>query len=57
MIPDIGVMIGAYILTRMLSILTRKDANAGAGLVKGFAYTTMLITIISMISLVMGGVK
>jgi len=34
MIPDIGVMVGAYTFARMLSFMTRKDAQSESTAVK-----------------------
>jgi len=48
MIPDIGIMVGLYVITRMLSLLFRKDARAESVAVKIFAVITILATILSL---------
>jgi hypothetical protein len=51
MIPDIGLMIGAYIITRMFSFLTRKGQMEESLVVKIFAIITMLLTFVVVIDL------
>jgi hypothetical protein len=51
MIPDIGIMIGAYIITRMISFLTRKEERAESPVVKVLAVITTIITVIVIIDL------
>lgn len=55
MIPTIGVMIGFYIITRMLSFLLRKDQRSENTIVKIFAVITILVTIFTMLVLTMPG--
>ena len=55
MIPDIGLMIGVYIITRMISFLSRKGDRAESLLVKGLAIITILITSICIVDLLMKG--
>ena len=55
MIPDIGLMVGAYIITRMVSFLTRKEDRAESVVVKVFAAITVLITVICVAGLLMRG--
>lgn len=55
MIPDIGLMIGFYIFTRMVSFLTRKGDREESVFVKVFALITLLVTVLSMAGLVMRG--
>lgn len=52
MIPDIGIMIGAYILTRMASFLSRKGAREESSCVKIFAAITIVIVLISVYDLI-----
>ena len=54
MIPAIGLMIGAYIFTRMIELLAG-SSKSGQVLVKIFAVLTMLITVVSVFDLVMSG--
>jgi hypothetical protein len=51
MIPDIGLMIGLYIITRMISFLSRKETRAENIIVKSFAVITIIVTVISIIDL------
>ncbi len=51
MIPDIGVMIGAYIITRMISFLTRKEQRAESFIVKVLAVITIIVTVVVIIDL------
>jgi len=55
MIPDIGLIIGFYVLTRMLSFLTRKGERAESIGVKIFAVITIIITLICLCDLWLGG--
>lgn len=55
MIPTIGIMIGCYIITRMISFLTRKGDRAESTLVLVFAVITILITLLCMFDLLMRG--
>ena len=43
MIPDIGVMVAAYILTRMLQIILKRDPKEN-GVVVAFAVITIIVT-------------
>lgn len=52
MIPAIAVMIGAYIFTRMVELLTLPEPKL---LVKIFAVVTILITVISVIDVLNAG--
>ena len=54
MLPTIGIMIGFYILTRMIEILGTKEKGTG---LKIFAVITVLVTLISMASLFTEGSK
>lgn len=51
MIPAIGLMIGAYIITRMLELLSG-DKKLW---VKGFGVITILVTLVSLIDLLNAG--
>jgi len=55
MIPDIGLMVGAYIFTRMVSVLTRKGDREESVLVRVFAGITVLVTVICIWDLLMSG--
>ena len=55
MIPAIGIMIGFYIITRMLSFLTRSQEREESGLVKCFAVITFSVTVIVIIILLCSG--
>ena len=55
MIVEIGIMMGAYIFTRMLSmIIGKKDGNESIG-VKIFAVITILVTLFIVFDLFMRG--
>lgn len=55
MIPDIGLMIGVYIITRMVSFLTRREDRAESVIVKFLAVITILVTVICLADLLMRG--
>ena len=55
MIPEIGIMIGAYIITRMTSFLTRRGEGPADLIVKFFAGITILVTLIGVLDLWMQG--
>ena len=55
MIPAIGLMIGAYVFTRMVSFLTRRGDMAESIIVKVLAVIAILVTVISVADLLMGG--
>lgn len=52
MIPTIGIMIAAYIITRMSELLTKSDTEI---LVKIFAATTILICLYGSFELIITG--
>ena len=54
MIPDIGLMIGAYIVTRMASLLTRRNSNEGV-VTKVLAALTITGTVILCLDLSLRG--
>ena len=55
MIPVIGLMIGAYIVTRMISFLTRRGERNESVLVKVFAVITVLVVLICVVDLLSRG--
>ena len=55
MIPDIGLMIGLYIITRMISFLTRKKERKENIVVLIFACITILVSIVVMTGLFLRG--
>lgn len=52
MIPAIGVMLGAYIITRMFEIMTKAEAKT---VVKVFSCITVLITLVCVIDILNAG--
>lgn len=52
MIPAIGFMLAAYIITRMVASLTKPDVNKFA---KVLAVITIVVTVISVIDLIAAG--
>ncbi len=56
MIPDIGLMIGLYIITRMISFLTRKKERKEHIIVLIFACITILVSIVVMTGLFLRGI-
>ena len=57
MIPTIGLMIGFYIVTRMLSLATRKGDRAEASVVRISAALTLIVAVLGMVSLFMSGIS
>lgn len=59
MIPTIGVMIGAYIFTRMIDIFCRPKAlqSAGHPLLVIVAVITSLVTVLCVLDLVVSGAR
>ncbi len=59
MIPTIGVMIGAYIFTRMVDIFCRPAAEKSAGypVLAILAIITSLVTVVCVLDLVMSGAR
>lgn len=56
MIPDIGMMVGAYIFTRMIGVLAGPDATGAWAAVEAFcAFITMVITVVAVYDLVTRG--
>jgi len=55
MLPDIGIMIGAYIFVRMISFLTRTGERKESVVVKVFAVIAIIITIFCTLDLLLHG--
>lgn len=55
MVPDIGLMIGIYVITRTVSFLTRTGDRAESIGVKILAVISVLVTVICMADLLMHG--
>lgn len=51
MIPSIGIMVGFYIITRMISLLSRAGDRSEPGIVKLMAVITILVAGLVMMSL------
>ena len=51
MIPTIGVMIGAYIITRMVELIARTDQPESYAFVRILAVITIAVTVLAIISL------
>lgn len=54
MIPTIGLMIGAYIIARMVELLSRSDRGPTT---KVFAAISIIVALLSMYDLISAGVK
>lgn len=54
MIPDIGLMVGTYIITRMLQIIMKRDPKENA-IVVVLAVVTILATILGLLDLLTRG--
>lgn len=55
MIQAIGLMIGAYVITRMVSFLTRKGDRAETAAVKVLAIITILVAAVCVADLLLSG--
>ena len=55
MIQAIGLMIGVYVITRMVSFLTRKEERAESIVVKILAVITMIVTLFCIFALMLSG--
>ncbi|OHB72423.1 MAG: hypothetical protein A2W23_07645 [Planctomycetes bacterium RBG_16_43_13] len=55
MLATIGVMIGIYIITRMISFLTRKEPRSESTIVKVFAWITIVVTTVAIIDFLARG--
>ncbi len=51
MIPAIGLMIGAYIITRMVSFISRREERKESGIVIICAIITIVVVLISLVGL------
>lgn len=51
MVPSIGIMIGFYIITRMISLISRTGDRGESALVKIMAVVTILVAGLVMLSL------
>ncbi len=56
MIPTIGLMIGCYIVTRMISFITRTGEHKESSLTKIVAVLTLVVTLLFMGDLFLSGV-
>lgn len=57
MVATIGLMIGVYIITRMISLITRQHERAESGVVKVFAVITICVTLICILDLLTRGLE
>jgi hypothetical protein len=55
MLAEIGIMIGAYIITRMVSFITRKGERAETVTVKILAFITVVLTLVVIGALIWEG--
>jgi len=55
MIPTIGIMVGLYIITRMVALATRAGDRAETSLVKVLAVLTAVVTVFCTASLLLSG--
>jgi hypothetical protein len=55
MIPEIGLMIGVYIITRMVSFLTRKELRRESVITQVFAAVTIVVTALVVFDLLSRG--
>jgi hypothetical protein len=53
MIPDIGIMIGAYIVTRMIEVLKTPNTTR---VVRASAITTLIVAVVMSLDLLLRGV-
>jgi hypothetical protein len=54
MVPAIGVMIAAYIITRMIEIMGRQDRGFGLKFISGL---TILVVLICLIDILNAGLR
>ncbi len=57
MLPEIGFMVGAYIITRMTSLLTRTEQGTESMIARIFASITILVTGLVVLDLFLRGAK
>jgi len=55
MLPEIGLMIGAYIITRMVSFMTRKEPRNESRITEAFAAITIIVTVLVILDLLSRG--
>jgi hypothetical protein len=55
MLAEIGIMIGAYIITRMVSFITRKGERAETVTVKILAFITVVLALVVIGALIWEG--
>jgi hypothetical protein len=55
MLSEIGLMIGLYIITRMLSFINRKESRAESNIVRVFSSITIVVTVLIMLDLIFRG--
>lgn len=55
MIPDIGLMVGAYIITRTWSLITRTGDRAESSTVKFLGVITVVVTALCVADLMLKG--
>jgi len=55
MIPAIGFMIGFYIVSKMVTLLTRKNERSESNIAKLFAAIALIVAIICMLDLYFSG--
>jgi uncharacterized membrane protein YidH (DUF202 family) len=53
MIPLIGLMIGLYVITRMISFITRKDGRTESNIVRIFSAINIIITLVILAALLL----
>ena len=51
MVPTIGIMVGFYIITKMLHLASEKSESPVDGVIKLFAVITIIVTILCVFSL------
>jgi len=56
-IPIIGIMVGCYIVTRMVSFLSRKGERSESGVVVAFSVITLVVTLICIVLLLLSGAR
>jgi hypothetical protein len=55
MLPDIGLMVGIYVITRAMSFLTRKGDRAEGTAVHLLSIITIIVAVITMLDLLFRG--
>jgi hypothetical protein len=57
MLPEIGIMIGFYIILKSLSLLTKSHDKGESALTRGFSILTIIVSIICLGDLFLSGMK